>query len=77
MDAASGDDVPGAPGGVALRHHPAVARRGHTLTSYASGKGLEFIPARNIQFIVGMPAWQTLDTSHRKDGWADQTFLMK
>ena len=50
---------------------------GHTLTSFGSGKGLEFIPAQNVQFIVGIPAWQTLDTSPCKEGWADQTFLMK
>ncbi len=50
---------------------------GHKLTIYGSGKGVEFIPTEHIQFIVGIPAWQTQDTSPRKNGWADQNFLMK
>jgi hypothetical protein len=50
---------------------------GHTLVSYGGGKGLEFIPAERVQFIIGIPAYQTVDTTPRKDGWADQTFLMK
>jgi hypothetical protein len=32
---------------------------------------VEFIPAERVQFIVGLPAWQTQDTSPRKNGWAD------
>jgi hypothetical protein len=50
---------------------------GHTLTSYGSGKGLELIPTEHIQLIIGLPAWQTQNTSPHKDGWADETFLMK
>lgn len=50
---------------------------GHTLTSYGSGKGLEFIPFSPVEFIVGIPPWQTLDTSPRKEGWGDESFLMK
>lgn len=50
---------------------------GHKLTSFGSGKGLEFIPAENVQFIVALPAWQTQNTTPRKEGWADETFLMK
>ena len=50
---------------------------GRTLTSFGNSKGLEFIPGGNIQFIVGLPAWQTENTSPRKEGWADQYFLMK
>jgi len=50
---------------------------GRTLTSFGSGKGLEFIPAEHVQFIVGLPAWQSLNTTPHKEGWADQTFLMK
>lgn len=52
-------------------------RDGHTLTSFGSGKGLEFIPAERIQLIVGLPAWQTENTSPEKTGFADQTFLIK
>jgi len=50
---------------------------GHNLTSYGYGKGLEFIPAEPIQFTIGLPAWQTVNTSPAKSGWTDQTFLMK
>ncbi len=50
---------------------------GHTLTTYGSGKGLEFIAAEHIQFIVGLPSWQTQNSTPEKNGWADQTFLMK
>jgi hypothetical protein len=50
---------------------------GHTLQNYGSGKGLEFIPAERIQFIVGIPPWETQDTTPRKEGWGDQSFLMK
>jgi hypothetical protein len=50
---------------------------GHTLTSYGYGKGLEFIPFDPVQFIVGLPAWQTVNTNPGKDGWSDQSFLVK
>ena len=50
---------------------------GRTLTSYGSGKGVEFIPAERIQFIVGLPAWQTQNSTPAKNGWADESFLMK
>jgi hypothetical protein len=44
-------------------------RNGHTMTIYGSGKGLELIPAERVQFIIGIPAWQTQDTSRaRKAG---------
>ncbi len=50
---------------------------GRTLTSYGFGKGVEFIPSEHIQFIVGLPAYLTENTTPQKDGWADETFLMK
>ena len=52
-------------------------RDGHTLTSFGSGHGLEFIPATNMQLIVGLPAYVIEDTSPEKTGFADQTFLVK
>jgi len=54
-----------------------LLRDGHTLTSFGSGHGLEFIPAEHVQMIVGLPAWQTENTAPRKEGFADQTFLVK
>ena len=50
---------------------------GHRLTSYGGGKGLELIPAERIELIIGVPAWQTENTSPRKNGWADENFLVK
>ncbi len=50
---------------------------GHELVNYGSAKGLEFIPAENIQFIVGIPPYETENTSPRKEGWGDEMFLMK
>jgi hypothetical protein len=52
---------------------------GHLLTSYGGGggKGLELIPARNVEVIIGIPSWQTESTSPVKNGWSDQSFLLK
>lgn len=50
---------------------------GHQLINYGSTKGLEFIPAERIQFIVGIPPYETENTSPSKNGWGDQMFLMK
>lgn len=50
---------------------------GHELVNYGSTKGLEFIPAERIQFIVGIPPYETENTTPSKSGWGDQMFLMK
>jgi hypothetical protein len=50
---------------------------GHDLVNYGGGKGLEFIPAENMQFIVGLPPYETENTSPRKRGFGDEQFLMK
>jgi hypothetical protein len=50
---------------------------GDTLKSFGGGKGLELIPAKHIELIFGVPAWQSEDTSPRKQGWADESFLLK
>jgi hypothetical protein len=52
---------------------------GHQLTSYGGGggKGLELIPAQNVEVIIGIPSWQTQDASPRKEGWSDESFLLK
>ena len=50
---------------------------GHTLTIYGSGKGLEFIPAERVEFIIGVPPYETENTTPEKSGWGDQTFLAK
>lgn len=50
---------------------------GNTLNSYGGGKGLELIPSEKTEFIIGFPAWQSESTYPQKNGWADQTFLVK
>jgi hypothetical protein len=50
---------------------------GDTLKSFGGGKGLELIPAERIELILGVPAWQSEDTSPRKQGWTDESFLLK
>lgn len=54
-----------------------AAAGGHSLTSYGGGKGLELIPAEHLEFIIGVPAWQTENTKPAKNGWADESFLVK
>jgi hypothetical protein len=50
---------------------------GRTLANFGSGKGVEFIPAEHIQFIVGIPPRETENTRPDKNGWGDESFLMK
>ena len=50
---------------------------GQTLKNYGGGKGLELIPAEPIELILGVPAWESENTSPRKQGWADESFLLK
>lgn len=50
---------------------------GHELVNYGSAKGLEFIPSEHLQFIIGIPPYETQDTHPRKNGWGDEMFLMK
>jgi len=50
---------------------------GRTLTIYGSGKGLEFIPADRVQFIIGVPPLETENTTPGKNGWGDEMFLVK
>jgi hypothetical protein len=54
--------------------------------NFGGGKGLELIPAQNIEVILGIPAWiahnGTIQHATKKkhpgtDGWADETFLIK
>ncbi len=50
---------------------------GKTVTSYGGGKGLELIPFDRVEVIIGVPAWQSENTSPTKQGWADENFLVK
>lgn len=50
---------------------------GHDLVNVGYGKGLEFIPSEHIQFVVGIPPYETVNTRPTKSGFGDQSFLMK
>ncbi len=50
---------------------------GKTLTNYDNGKGLELIPFDPVELIIGAPPWETENTHPRKQGWADESFLLK
>jgi hypothetical protein len=50
---------------------------GVRLTSYGGGKGLELIPAENVEVILGVPAWQSRNKTDEADGFADESFLLK
>lgn len=50
---------------------------GHKLENFGGGKGLELIPAERVELIIGIPAWETENTSPEKRGWSDETFLLK
>lgn len=46
--------------------------------NYGGGKGLELIPSMNTELIIGVPAYQSRRTlKGNKNGWADETFLLK
>ena len=51
--------------------------KGHELNSYGGGKGIEFIPAQNIEVILGIPAYQTRDNPGGSGGFADENLLFK
>jgi hypothetical protein len=50
---------------------------GTRLDSFGLGKGLELIPAENVEVILGIPAWQSRNKSDERDGFADESFLFK
>ena len=51
--------------------------KGNALNSFGGAKGLELIPSERIELILGVPAWLDRNFPHDKDGWADETFLIK
>ena len=50
---------------------------GHQIDNYDGMKGLELIPFQNVEVIIGVPAWETENTSPTKNGWSDESFLVK
>lgn len=50
---------------------------GHELDNYGGNKGVELIPLDPVEVIIGVPAYETENTTPHKNGWADETFLLK
>jgi hypothetical protein len=52
---------------------------GHALINYGGGggKGVELIPFDPVEFIIGIPSWQTVNAEPPKKGWTDESFLIK
>jgi len=52
---------------------------GQTIDNYGGGKGLEFIPSENTEVIVGLPAYESLNTPNKPSvtGVADENLLLK
>ena len=50
---------------------------GASLTNYDGAKGLELIPARRIEIILGVPSYITHHNSNARDGISDTSFLLK
>lgn len=49
----------------------------HKLVNYDGNKGVELIPFSPVEIIIGVPAWETENLTPRKNGWTDETFLLK
>jgi hypothetical protein len=49
---------------------------GTTLANYGGGKGLELIPTRRTEIIIGIPPDITHENASH-DGWGDMSFLLK
>jgi hypothetical protein len=54
-------------------------KEGTTIDSYGGGKGIEIIPSRNTEIIVGVPAYQVKDVPNKPSvsGVADENLLIK
>jgi len=50
---------------------------GTTTENYGGSKGLELIPAKNIEVIIGIPPYLVHNERRVKDGWGDEAFLVK
>jgi hypothetical protein len=50
---------------------------GLDLWNLGGGKGLELIPARRVEIIIGVPPYFVRNNPNSPDGWGDESFLMK
>lgn len=47
------------------------------LWNIGGGKGLELIPAKRIEIIIGVPPYFVRDNPKSPNGWGDESFLLK
>jgi hypothetical protein len=50
---------------------------GATNQNFGGGKGLELIPARRVEIILGVPPYLKHSSDSSKNGWGDTNFLVK
>jgi hypothetical protein len=50
---------------------------GPTTENYGGSKGLELIPAKNVEVIIGMPPYLVHNVPNQINGFGDETFLVK
>jgi hypothetical protein len=50
---------------------------GTTTENYGGSKGLELIPANNVEVIVNLPPYIVHNNPKQVDGWGDESFLVK
>jgi hypothetical protein len=50
---------------------------GTTTENYGGSKGLELIPAKNVEVILGIPPYLVHNEPAVSNGWGDETFLVK
>ena len=61
-----------------IRYDVLWQRQGRMTTeNIGNGKGVAFIPARNVEVIVGIPPYFMHNNPNLKDGWGDETFQVK
>jgi hypothetical protein len=46
---------------------------GTTTENYGGSKGLELIPAKNVEVIIGIPPYIEHNNPKQKDGWGDES----
>jgi hypothetical protein len=50
---------------------------GYYAENYGGSKGLELIPADNVEVIINLPPYLVHNNPRQKDGWGDESFLLK
>lgn len=51
--------------------------KGYFAENYGGSKGLELIPADNLEVIINLPPYLVHNNPEQKNGWGDESFLVK